>query len=182
MNKQYIYSYDDEPIITTEEQASIVKWTRNNYKYFKPNGHNRYMQKLDYFEDVPKCIWDAKQKIIEKENLFSYEQEPIFRDSIGYMFNGGQLHMHTDPNPLPNEKGEQLYHTRFNLYVQMPENGGYPIYNEMHCTLKERTYICCRSNLDKHYCAKVEGEKERIVISFGFLLPLDRIQNIIYKY
>jgi hypothetical protein len=182
MIKQYIYSNNDEPIISIEEQTEIVKWTRNNYKYFSSTGYNRYMQKLDYFDDVPICIWEAKKKIVEKEDLYDYDQEPMFKDSIGYMLNGGQLHIHNDPNPLPNEKGEQLYHTRFNLYVQIPEKGGYPIYNEIHCTLNERTYICCRSNLDKHYCAKVEGEKERIVVSFGFLLPLERIQNIVYNY
>lgn len=182
MRKEYIYSCNDEPIITLKEQEEIVNWTRKNYKYFKENGYNRYMQKLEYFEDVPECIWNAKNKIIEIEQLHDFEQEPMFKDSIGYMCDGGQLHIHTDLNPPPNEKCEQLYHTRFNLYVQLPKKGGYPIYNNIHCTLNERTYICCRSNLDKHYCAKVEGQRERIVISFGFLLPLKRIQNIIYKY
>lgn len=182
MNKQYIYTSNDEPIISIEEQQEIINWVRNNYIYFKQNGYNRYMQKLEYFDDIPKCVWEAKNKIIEKEHLFGYEQEPLFKDSVGYMRDGGQLHIHTDTNPALNENGEQLYHTRFNLYVQLPEKGGYPIYNEIHCTLKERTYICCRSNLDKHYCAKVEGLKERIVISFGFLLPFKRIENIIYDY
>ncbi len=182
MIKKYIYSSYDEPIISLEEQEEIVNWARRNCKYFKQNGYNRYMQKLEYFDDVPNCIWKTKEKIIEKENLFGYKQEPIFKDSIGYMFDGAQLHVHSDPNPPLDENGIQYYHTRFNLYVQLPEKGGYPIYNDIHCTLNERTYICCRSNLDKHYCAKVEGPRERIVISFGFLLPFDRIQNIIYKY
>ena len=94
------------------------------------------------------------------------------------MINGGELHLHTDPNP----KDTNLYHTRFNVYVQIPKKGGLPIYNNQVCNLKERTYICCRSGIDKHCCQKVEGDKERIVISFGFLLPFERIKNINYNY
>jgi hypothetical protein len=86
------------------------------------------------------------------------------------------LHEHTDPN-----EGE-LIHTRFNVYVQIPEIGGYPIYNNILCKLKERTYICCRAGIDKHYCEKVIGNRERIVLSYGFLLPYDRIKNINYEY
>ena len=94
------------------------------------------------------------------------------------MFEGENLHLHSDPNP-PNS---ELIHTRFNVYVQLPEVGGYPIYNRTHCRLKERTYICCRSGIDKHCCAKVEGKKERIILSFGVLVPYSRIENIIYDY
>ena len=173
-----VYSNKDEPILTLDEQSEIVEWTRKNYIYFSNKNNNRFMQKLSYFNDVPKCVWDIKHRIFEKENLYGYEQEPTMKDSIGYMINGAQLHIHTDPNP-PNS---DLIHTRFNVYVQIPEKGGYPIYNNVLHKLNERTYICCRSGIDLHYCEKVEGYRERIVISFGLLIPKDRIKNIIYDY
>jgi len=177
-NKKYIYSINDEPIVSVEEQDQIVKWTRNNYKYFKKNGGNKYMQRIDYFNNLPECIYKIKQRIFDKEELHGYECEPIFRDSIGIMFKGESLHLHTDPNP----KNNNLIHTRYNVYIQLPEIGGYPIYNNVHCKLKERTYICCRSGIDKHCCAPVEGDKERIILSFGVLVPMERIQNIYYDY
>ena len=90
-------------------------------------------------------------------------EEPLFKDSIGYMMDGGQLHEHVDPNQ------DGLIHTRFNLYVQIPHEGGYPIYAGKTLRLKERTYICCRAGIDPHYCEKVEGDRERIIISYGFL-------------
>ena len=103
-------------------------------------------------------------------------EEPLFKDSIGLMMDGAQLHTHTDPNKYG------LIHTRFNVYVQLPYIGGYPIYNDNLYKLKERTYICCRAGIDPHYCEKVEGDRERIILSYGFLLPIERVNNIIYDY
>jgi len=174
----YIYSNNDEFILTIEEQKIIVNWVKANYKYFIDNGENKYFQKLKYFKNLPSCVWDIKKRIFDREQLHDYEEEPLFKDSIGIMFEGSELHLHKDPNPINSD----LIHTRYNVYVQLPEKGGYPIYNNIHKRLKERTYICCRSGLDNHCCAKVEGKKERIIISFGVLLPLSRIKNIQYDY
>lgn len=178
----YKYTKDDECILTEEEQAIIVDWVRNHYKYFhnngSRNGEKKYFQKLKYFKNIPECVWDIKKRIFDKEQLYDCEQEELFKDSIGIMFDGSELHLHTDPNPTDSN----LIHTRYNVYVQLPIKGGYPIYNNIQCKLKERTYICCRSGIDKHCCVKVEGDRERIVLSFGVLLPFERIQNIIYEY
>jgi hypothetical protein len=174
----YEYTSNDEYILSESEQKIIVEWVLQNYKYFHYNGESKYFQKLIFFKNVPECIWDIKKRIFNKEQLHNYEVEPIFKDTIAIMFKGSQLHEHTDPNP-PNSN---LIHTRYNVYVQLPIKGGYPVYNNIHCKLKERTYICCRSGIDKHYCVKVEEERPRIILSFGVLLPFERIQNIVYKY
>lgn len=177
-DKPIIYSKDDKPIITIEEQKEIVDWITINYIKLYKSGYNRYMKQLDKLENVPKCIWDIKQRIIDKELLHNNIQEPVFKDAIGYMLEGGQLQEHTDPNPA----NSNLIHTRFNVYVQLPEKGGRPIYNNTHCNLNERSYICCRSGIDKHLTDKVEGNRPRIILSFGFLLPYSRIKNIEYLY
>jgi hypothetical protein len=176
MEKIYKYSLNDEYIIDEEEQKEIVLWVKENYKKFNNNGHQKYMKSIDELYNVPQVIWKIKKKIIEKENIFDAIQEPLFRDSIGCMFNGGKLHQHIDPNK------NGLIHTRFNVYVQLPFEGGYPIYNNKLCKLKERTYICCRAGVDLHECQEVKGDRERIIISYGFLLPPNRIKNVIYEY
>ena len=175
-NISYIYTSIDEPILSENEQAQIVEWVTKNYHRLKSPGHNRYMNQLDLLPDAPSCIWDIKKRIVDKENLHNAIQEPLFRDAIGYMIEGGQLHRHTDSN-----KGS-LVHTRFNVYVQLPKKGGRPIYDETLCNLKERTYICCRSGIDFHHCELVEGDRARIVVSFGYLLPYERIKNVKYEY
>jgi hypothetical protein len=180
MEKIRSYSVDDEPILSEEEQEIIVEWTRNNYQYFIYNGKNkedpRYRQHLDFFKEVPCVFYDIKQRIIDKEDLHRYQQEPIFRDSIAYAKHGSQLHRHVDPNRFG------LIHVRFNVYVQLPYQGGTPVYGNKDIILKERTYVCCRSGLDLHYAKKVIGERERIVISYGFLIPKEEIGEIKYDY
>lgn len=172
------YSKNDEPIMSEDEQKEVVDWCRNNYKYFKVNGYKRYSGQLDNFYNAPKCVWDIKNRIIEKENLQNEIQEPSMKDSAGYMQNGGKLHVHTDANI----NNDGLIHTRFNVYVQIPDKGGLPIYADKLHKLKERTYICCRSGLDEHHCTIVRGDRERIILSYGYLLSPERVSNIIYDY
>ena len=74
------------------------------------------------------------QKLI-KENLQNVRQEPEYKDSIGYMFGGAQLHVHKDVNI------DNLIHTRFNVYVKIPEIGGYPVYNGNVLENKKHLYI-----------------------------------------
>jgi len=136
------------------------------------------MQLLNYFDDVPPCIWDIKQKIVDIEQLSQYEQEPMFKDAIGYMVDGGALHLHKDSNPSESN----LIHVRYNVYVQIPHEGGIPVYDGVECGLRERSYICCRSGIDPHYCTTVHGLRERVVLSFGFLMPSERISHITYAY
>lgn len=173
---EYIYSKDDEYILSEQEQFEIVKWVENNFHRFRQTGINRYMQLMDLLDDIPKCVWDIKNRIIKKEKLENEIQEPLFRDAIGYMIEGGQLHKHTDPNK------NGLIHTRFNVYVQIPTKGGLPVYGGQLISLKERTYVCCRSGIDLHYCQLVEGDRARIILSYGFLLPVERVKNIKYLY
>lgn len=168
------YSKNDEYIINIEEQEEIINWTKKNYKRLNENGYNRYRGLLEDYEDIPKIVWEIKNRIVKKENLENEKQEPEYKDSIGYMFDGSQLHVHKDPNI------DGLIHTRFNVYVKIPEIGGYPVYDGKVLRLKERTYICCRAGLDVHCCQKVYGD--RIILSYGFLLPFERVKNIIYDY
>jgi len=179
MDSEYYYGKKCQPILSLKEKEIIVNWINNNYELLDSNGYNRYKIKLSLLKqkiDIPTCIYDIKKRIVEAEMLHDYDMEPLFEDSIGYMLNGAKLHKHTDPN------NNNLVHTRFNVYVQLPDEGGYPIYNNNLYKLKERTYICCRAGIDYHECQEVKGDKARIVLSFGFLLPLDRVSKIIYDY
>jgi hypothetical protein len=168
MDKEYIYSSNDEPILTIEEQAIIVEWTRNNYKTFMSSGYNRQMQVFDYYDHdyVPSCIWDIKKRIMDKEDLHGFKQEPLFRDAIGYMTDGGQLHEHTDPNP----RFSNLIHTRFNVMISKPVAGGVPVQNGKEIRVEEGDVWRCDAGIYKHSCTEVQGNKPRIVCSFGFLL------------
>ena len=94
------------------------------------------------------------------------------------MSKGGKLPTHKDAN----QNNNQLIHVRYNIYVQIPLKGGLPVYNNQIIKLKERNYICCRSGIDSHSCLEVEDDRERIVLSFGYLVPIENINQINVKY
>jgi len=167
---------EDKIIMTTEEQNEIIQYAKNNYNKFNKNGHNKWKKELSELDDIPKCIWEIKKRIIERENLHDAPQEPTLTDQIGFMIEGGFLHVHVDQNK------DGLIHTRFNAYVQIPHEGGMPIYSNHMIDIKEREYTICRSGLDYHYTNVVKGNRERIILSFGFLLPYERVIDVKYKF
>jgi hypothetical protein len=178
---EYKYTKEDECIITEEERDKIVDWVKRIHKEklneIRKNTWMNSLYEIDVEKDIMDIIVKCREKIIEKEDIREYDlMEPVFQDSVGYMIGDSELHEHTDPNFFG------LYHTRYNLYVQLPEEGGYPIYAGRTHRLKERSYICCRAGIDKHRCEDVKGSKPRVMISFGFLLPYERIKNITYDY
>ena len=170
------YSQDDEPILSEEEQEILVNWTIDNHHLFSKSGDNRCRQHLNFFDEVPQAFWDIKQRIIEKENLHGYEQEPLFTDSIAYMTDGGKLQLHTDPR----HDGKE--HVRFNVYIQLPYRGGLPIYAGKKYEIQERRYICCRASIDRHEGTTVHGDRARIIVSYGFLLPREDIGKVEYNF
>jgi len=152
-------------VITEAEQAELIQWGNANYTTFQKNGPGRQFKVLTGFANTPSCVWDIKKRIVEKEGLQNAPQEPMFKDYMGYITDGGKIHPHTDPNR------DGLIHTRFNVVVQLPVKGGLPIYGGKTLQVSERHYVRCNSGIDEHTCELVEGPKARIVLSFGFLLP-----------
>jgi len=151
-------------VITVAEQAELAEWANQNYRSFTKNGVGRHYKKLCELPTIPVCVWDIKARIVALEQLENAPQEPIFEDYIGYITAGGKIHPHKDPNQ------DDLIHTRFNAFVQLPEKGGLPIYGDVVLPVSERHYVRCNSGIDVHTCEMVEGPKARIVLSFGFLL------------
>lgn len=160
-------------VITSEERDVIKAWADDNYHRFKSNGPGRQFESFDRLPDTPLCVWDVRARIVDLEGLDCHETEPIFRDYIGYIVEGGKIHEHRDPNAK-----DGRVHVRFNAIVQLPEEGGLPIYGGIVIPTEERRYVVCRSGMDVHHCQLVKGPKARIVLSYGFLLP----ESVAAKY
>lgn len=171
-----IYSYDSEFCMSDEERDEIVSLVMNNKDKFHSTGFRRYRCQFDGIDTIPNVLKNLKKRIVERECLEGYETDPTFGDSVSYMTNGGELHPHTDP---PHDGKE---HIRFNVYVQLPEYGGRPIYAGVKHNLREKQYICCRSSMDLHSVTKCVGSRIRIMVSFGFIIPRKEIGEIIYDY
>lgn len=165
-----IYAMQFNHVMTNDEKNVIQMWANENYIHFQKNGPGRQFGKIHDYATICPCVWDIKARIIDLENLNGFEQEPVFQDYIGYIQDGGQIHRHKDPN-----SPDGRIHIRFNVIVQLPVEGGRPIYADKVIDVSEGEYIKCRSGMDFHYCEKVVGPKARIVLSYGFLVPVDRI-------
>jgi len=154
-------------IITKKEQLLLLDWTFKNEHKFIPNclGPYRKYYPFDNDQETPSLFFEIKERIIKKEKIKKWYPEPDIGNYIGWISNGGVIHRHIDSNP------DYGNHIRYNLFLSVPNEGGYPIYNNQVIPVKESQYIRCNSGLYFHESQKVIGDKPRIVISYGFILP-----------
>ncbi len=50
------------------------------------------------------------------------------------------------------------------------------------CTIQEGCYICCIAGLEKHKAQICIGDKLRIMMSYGFLIPKEKLGKVEYYY
>lgn len=164
-----MFNFLRKDIITKEEQSLLLNWVYDNECKFiiNPNGSNRkfYSYSFDFSPQTPILLYKIKQRIIKKEKIKKYLEEPRFGDYVGWITDGGFINRHKDKN------FGDLNHVRYNLFLSVPHRGGDPIYNNWKITPKERKYYKCNSGNEFHSCKRVIGSKPRIVISYGFLVP-----------
>lgn len=161
--------------MTEEERLSILKWfaTKQN------NLHKLSMNRADYKinindNDIPIAIWRIKKRINEIEGLKEYTKETKFQDIVTVVFKGGGIHHHIDPNWI-----DGRIHTRFNVFLQVPQN--FRVYYAGQLVeAKESHYVMCRSGLDYHWSNTNTEDTPRIALSFGYMLPISKIDEI-YK-
>jgi hypothetical protein len=99
--------------------------------------------------------------------------EPIFKNFIGNHFkDGAAVHEHTDFAP------DGYVHTRCNLMLKKPLKGGNPILDGEEIEIDKNDLWLCLASLEKHYTTPIEGG-ERLIFSFGGLVPIEQIKQII---
>ena len=78
-------------------------------------------------------------------------------------------------------KDDDTIHTRFNVMINKPEEGGFPIIringkDTIIETQENETWICA-AGLYEHSTTEIKGDKPRIMLSFGY----DIDKNILSK-
>jgi hypothetical protein len=177
-------------IMSEEERKEILDWIYLNKSNFLPIKNNRlHYLILEHEDDIntsgmnsdklpaynpnlPRSVWKIKQRIIEKENVAEYKQEPVFQDFIAVIPPTGYIHKHRDPNE------GNLIHCRFNVFLEIPTKGGDTYYDDrLVMDPKEGSYILSKSGIEEHYTYPIE-EGNRISISFGILIPKERVDTM----
>jgi len=99
--------------------------------------------------------------------------EPIFKNLTGNNYaEGAFVHPHTDPAP------DGFVHTRCNLMLRKPKNGGNPVLGGEEIVVEEGDLWLCLASLELHSTTPISGG-ERLIFSFGGLVPFEQIQKIL---
>jgi hypothetical protein len=177
-------------IMTEEERKEILEWIYTNKDRFltltlkrlnctilrnKTVENSSIMQNIVDIYDIklPECIWKIKDRIIEKEKIKWCKQETMFQDFIAFIYQDGSIHKHKDEN-----YSDDLIHTRFNVFLEVPKKGGQTYYSGFPIESKEGGYVLCKSGLHYHWANNIE-EGKRITISFGFFIPKEKLDTMI---
>lgn len=99
--------------------------------------------------------------------------EPIFKNLTGNHFQDGAfVHPHTDSAP------EGFVHTRCNLMLRKPAEGGNPVLDGDELNINQGDLWLCLASMELHSSTPIKGG-ERLIFSFGGLVPVEQIKNII---
>lgn len=144
---------------------SVREWAIQNIDSFQINPCGQH-RRFKIFEDnnYPKEVLEVKNQIVSAFNLTDKQQEPLYRDFCGFITEGGFVHKHKDPNK------NGLIHTRFNVLVSKPTEGGLVFIDNKEVFVEEGNVWVCKAGLYEHWTTPVIGNKPRIILSFGFLL------------
>jgi hypothetical protein len=101
--------------------------------------------------------------------------EPMFKNLTGNHFQDGAfVHPHTDPAP------DGFVHTRCNVMLQKPKEGGNPVLDGEELDIEEGDLWLCLASMELHSSTPIKGG-ERLIFSFGGLVPAKQIEAIVKR-
>jgi hypothetical protein len=155
----------------------IVKWTNDNQGVLDTNNSHEglvygkyHLEKNDLELNKLAFPYD-NLKSLEKEikihyNLPDTEYESYF--GILLIFAPACLNSYKAIEHIDTNNYDGNIHTRFNVMISLPEKGGYAVIEDNVIIVEENEPWICIAGLHKHSTVKIEGTKNRIMISFGY--------------
>ena len=152
-------------VVKNWKYANQINLNNINYqKNFSGDGRRFSIQ-----DEAP--FWNEAFK---EFNLIPDEIEPTFKNLIGNNYlDGAYVHEHTDQAP------NGYVHARCNLMIKKPNIGGNPIIDGEEFNIEVNDLWLCLASLEKHSSTPIHGG-ERLIFSFGALVKLDKIKNILH--
>lgn len=151
---------------TPSERKAVTDWASSQYRHFQPNGPSRQFGVL-YRPDIlaPDECWAIRQRVVDHFELHSFFTEPILQDYCGIITEGGAIQPHRDSDNIDG------VHVRYNVMISKPRLGGDPYQDGVLIPVEEGEVWRCNASRVAHWCSQVVGDRPRIVLSFGFLIP-----------
>jgi hypothetical protein len=170
--------YNRGEIMTTEECCQLNAWATKLYTNGQLDAlsNDRFELKLSCDnKNVIPLVFEIKKRINEREGLSSFKCETVIKDFLAVIPTNGYIHKHTDPNDFQTN----LFHVRFNVFINMPPNDvGATYYNGVTINSVKCCYVLCRSGIDEHWSDVNTSDVPRISLSFGYLLPAEKIDEL----
>ena len=177
----------------------LVEENRTKYITDEPE-HGGNVRARDYLHIIDEDLAKAKFPYVELDRLateilefyqlpWNTQIEPNYGFLICYSTQGHQVHKHNDANfnvegpdeslneDLPHDYLDNVVHVRFNTLISKPIVGGNPIISEVEYNVDENEIWRCVAGIDEHYTTKVAGDKPRILLSFGYFIPKDIVDE-----
>lgn len=110
---------------------------------------------VDAIEEIDHIILDH----------YGLDRDTPLDDEFGYMVSWQSEGKEVTPHRDANRKGK--INVRFNFMIQKPTKGGLPIISGETLGVEENEVWLCLAGLNLHGTTKIEGEKDRIMISIG---------------
>lgn len=163
VNLKGTYGYKN--FISDDERQTLLDWVNINEDNFILNKFsNRRFFKFDKDSTINGLVSEIKNRVITIESISNWKEEPTYMDYIGINYEGGNIHLHTDLND------GDFIHTRYNVILSYPEEGGESIYGKDINVLEENMVWKCVAGKILHGSTPVKGKKKRITLSLGFLI------------
>lgn len=170
--------YNRGRIMTEEECCELNTWATELYtnNQLDPISQGKFDLKISHTDKtVIPLVFEIKKRIEETELLGSYKSETFVNDFLEVVPINGCIQKHTDPNDFQNN----LFHVRFNVFISIPPNDiGTTYYNGVIIESIKCCYVLCRSGIDTHWSDVNTSDIPRISLSFGYLLPAEKVDEL----
>lgn len=154
-------------VVKNWKYANEINLNNFNINYQQNKGGSG--RRFSYQNEAP--FWN---EVFQEFNLVPDKIEPMFKNLIGnHYLDGAYTHKHTDPSP------NGYVHTRCNLMIKKPNIGGNPIIDGEEFNVEVNDLWLCLASLEEHSSTPIYGG-ERIIFSFGALIKLDKVKNILH--
>ncbi|MCF8477803.1 MAG: hypothetical protein K9G60_12310 [Pseudolabrys sp.] len=149
----------------------------DNIEKFMPNGTDPQRRKWwKLADDIDPVLNAKKLELIERFGIADWIPDPNFCDLIGWISEGGAVHVHADP------ACERRMHIRINLLVGAPESGCVPLLDGIPIDIGLGDAWLCFASHCRHATTPVAGKKHRSIVSYGLQVEQTAAFGLFSRY
>ena len=154
--------------IAEDERRHLRDWAFSVEPYLRTNGPGRLCKKTDLIPSTDARYHAVRLRLQRHMGLADdIAPEPDHGWLVSIIAAGGEVHPHIDSSP------PGMRHVRCNLFLQIPEGGGRPVIDGVPIDVSERMLLAFYPSERKHWSEPCIGMRERVMLSFGYVVPLD---------